>query len=152
MELVVYSVNDEHGNVWHSTALAVAATYNQLDVVRVLINMGAKVNEERVWHVLASVQAAGNGHLEMLELLVKNGCDLGLGDSEGFTPICAAAQLQGYLPILNVLDHNSGTPTHTTFKFILNQPTTFTQDVNVVVYSGRTRERTATFGTPLHWR
>ena len=73
VEMTVDSAKGSDGNVWHFTALAVAATYNQREVVCVLIKMGAKVNEEREWHGLASVEAAASGHLEVLELLVKNG-------------------------------------------------------------------------------
>jgi ankyrin repeat protein len=109
VEMAVGSGNGE--NTWHFTALAFAATYNQLEVVRVLIKMGAKVNEEREWYHLPSCLAAAEGHLEMLELLVKNGCDLGLGDCDGMTPAHCAAQ-NNHLHILHFL-HSSGAPMHT---------------------------------------
>ena len=75
VEMAADSEKGADGNVWHYSALAVAATHNQLEVVRVLIEMGAKVNEEREGYALPSVEAAGEGRLEVLELLVKNGCD-----------------------------------------------------------------------------
>lgn len=71
VEMEVYSGKGADGNMWHCSALAVAASYNHFEVVRVLIKMGAKVNEEREWHGLPSCLAAGHGHLEVLELLVK---------------------------------------------------------------------------------
>ena len=71
VEMEVYSGKGDDGNVWHCSALAMAAIFNQNEVVCVLIKMGAKVNEEREWYILPSVQAAGHGRLEVLELLGK---------------------------------------------------------------------------------
>ena len=58
VEMAVGSGKGDDGNMWHLTALAVAATHNQLEVARVLIKMGAKVNEEREWYALPSCLAA----------------------------------------------------------------------------------------------
>ena len=72
VEMEVYIAKGVSGNVWHYSALAMAAFHNQLEVVFVLIKMGVKVNEGREWYGLPSVEAAANGRLEVLELLVKN--------------------------------------------------------------------------------
>jgi hypothetical protein len=61
VEMEVGSGKGGDGNMWHWSALAVAADHNQLEVVRVLIKLGAKVNEERGWHALPSCLAAAEG-------------------------------------------------------------------------------------------
>ena len=61
VEMEVGSVKGDDGNMWYCSALAVAALYNQLEVVCVLDKMGAKVNEEREWYGVPSCGAAGLG-------------------------------------------------------------------------------------------
>ena len=61
VEMEVHSAKGRDGTMWHCSALAVAAGINQLEVVRVLIKIGAKVNEEREWYGVPSCGAAGLG-------------------------------------------------------------------------------------------
>jgi ankyrin repeat protein len=90
------------------SALAFASCVKQLEVMRVLIQLGAKVNETRKRHHAPSVTAAFDGFAEGLKLLKDQGCQLALEDSTGLAPVHAAAD-QGHLSILYLLQ-SSGVP------------------------------------------
>jgi ankyrin repeat protein len=85
------------------SAIAWAAHYKQLEVMRWLIDNGAKVNEDREWHYLPSSSAAAAGFIEGLELLKEKGCDLSKANSIGFTPAHHAA-IGGQQNIIQQLD------------------------------------------------
>ena len=52
LEMVVHSGKGPDGNTWYFTALAMAAFNNQLGMMRLLIQLRAKVDEERERHFL----------------------------------------------------------------------------------------------------
>ena len=79
LEMVMHSRKGDDGITRHWTAMAMAASCKQLEVMRWLIEKGAKVDETREWHVLPSIAAAGAGFIEGLELLKEKGCDLSKG-------------------------------------------------------------------------
>jgi ankyrin repeat protein len=101
--MVMYGPDDgADGNIWHWTAMAVAAYYKQLEVMRWLIEKGAKVDEDRELHELPSNAAASVGFIEGLELLKYKGCDLSKANSEGTSPVHCAAVV-GNMPTLRLL-------------------------------------------------
>jgi ankyrin len=97
LETAVHSMKEADGNTRHYTAMVLAAVHKQLEVMRWLIEKGAKVDEIREGHALPSNAAAGIGFIEGLGLLKEKGCDLSKADSNGLTPVCAhARQEQGW--------------------------------------------------------
>ena len=58
LETAVDSGKGNDGTTWYFTAMVMAAQYKQLEVMRWLIEKGAKVNETRERHVLPSNMAA----------------------------------------------------------------------------------------------
>jgi hypothetical protein len=108
--IVADSMKQPDGITWYYTALALAATHNQLGVMRLLIQLGAKTDEEREWHHLPSTEAAGMGSIEGLKLLKENGCNISAQDRGGRSPVLIAAQ-QGHLPVLQLL-HSWGEDMH----------------------------------------
>ena len=108
LETVVDSGKGADGNTRLWTAMAWAALFKQLGVMRWLVEKGAKVAETREWHQLPSNVAAAAGFIEGLELLKEKGCDLSKADSDGFTPAHCAAR-EGHLPALRLL-HSYGVP------------------------------------------
>ena len=107
-DFVVHSYEDDDGNVCHMSALAFASCVKQLDVMRVLIQLGSKVNEPRKLHHAPSVTAAFHCFTKGLSLLEEKGCELSLEDSTGLAPVHAAAD-QGHLSILRLLQR-AGVP------------------------------------------
>jgi hypothetical protein len=74
------------------TALSLAASHSQFEIMHLLIGLGAKVVEKRDHHYLASNAAASVGFREGLELLKTRGCDLHEADNHGSTPILTGAK------------------------------------------------------------
>jgi len=70
---VVRGINFKEPNGY--TALAIAATYNQLDVVKMLIEKGADINQPNNWKDTAMHRAAEAGYHEMVHLLLDHGAD-----------------------------------------------------------------------------
>jgi ankyrin repeat protein len=91
VDMMVGREDGPGGLQWSCTALAMAASFHQLEVMRLLIELKAEVNDSRMWHVLPSNVASGDGNIQMLELLNKHGCHLSRGDTRQFTPAHAAA-------------------------------------------------------------
>ena len=89
LEMAVDSREGADGNTWYSSALAFASGQSKIGVMGLLIQLGAKTDEERKWHVLPSNQAAAAGSIEGLKLLKENGCNVSAKDSEGNTPVHA---------------------------------------------------------------
>jgi hypothetical protein len=77
--------------MWHTPALAWAAMNKRLEVMELLIELGAHVTEVRPCHQLASNCASGAGYVEGLQLLRAHGCDLLASDQDGTTPVMMAA-------------------------------------------------------------
>jgi ankyrin repeat protein len=101
VNMVVDNAKDSNGNTLHFSALAVAADYNRLGVMHLLIQLGAKVDEDRERHLLPSNQAAAAGSIDVLKLLKENGCNLSAIGSKGLTPVHSAAMV-GHLPVLEL--------------------------------------------------
>ena len=57
------------------TCLAIGATYNQLELVKMLIARGADVNAQNNWKDTALHRDAEQGFTEMVQLLIDSGAD-----------------------------------------------------------------------------
>ena len=69
------------------TALAIAACYNQTDVVRCLLDKGANVNKQDLLGMTALHWASYNNHTDVMRMLLQHGARIGIRDYEGDTPI-----------------------------------------------------------------
>ncbi|KAK9876233.1 hypothetical protein WA026_012534 [Henosepilachna vigintioctopunctata] len=94
----LYNLHDMHGQA----ALHVAARLGQSEIVKVLLEAGANVNEADLdgWTPLRA--AAWGGHTEVVELLVNHCCVLDSVDAENRTALRAAAW-SGHEEIVKIL-------------------------------------------------
>ncbi|XP_044764260.1 ankyrin repeat domain-containing protein 50-like isoform X2 [Coccinella septempunctata] len=94
----LFNLHEMHGQA----ALHVAARLGQTEVVKVLLEAGAGVDEADIdgWTPLRA--AAWGGHTEVVELLVKHGCTLDSVDAENRTALRAAAW-SGHEEIVKIL-------------------------------------------------
>ena len=77
--------------VWHLTPLCLATTFKMLNVMQMLIDIGADVNEAREQHGMASYMSAVVGFIPGLNLLQSRGCDFTKSDGRAVTPAHGAA-------------------------------------------------------------
>ncbi|OIK15503.1 hypothetical protein BIV60_09475 [Bacillus sp. MUM 116] len=95
-------------NRYGGTALIPASERGHVDVVKELLNNSdIDVNHINKLHWTALLEAVilGNGgekHQKIVQLLVDNGADVNIGDSEGITPL-EHAQKRGFREIENIL-------------------------------------------------
>merc|ERR1719204_2639476 len=69
------------------TPLHWAARQDSVDVARLLISRGAKVNAKEEYGRTPLHSAAFNNHLKMAQLLIDNGADKNIEDNDGKKPI-----------------------------------------------------------------
>ena len=69
------------------TALAIAACYNQTDVVRCLLDKGANVNKQDLLGMTALHWASYNNHTDVMRMLLQHGARKDITDNYGLTPI-----------------------------------------------------------------
>lgn len=77
----------------------------KLEIARLLIKAGAKVNLQNAWGGTSLQWAADEGNVEMVKLLLASGADPNLADQQGLMPLIAAAHYEepNYLQILKML-------------------------------------------------
>ncbi|XP_066257922.1 ankyrin repeat domain-containing protein 50 isoform X2 [Euwallacea similis] len=94
----LFDMQDLHGQA----ALHVAARLGQAQVVKVLLDSGANVDQADIdgWTPLRA--AAWGGHTEVVDLLVQHGCQLDSVDAENRTALRAAAW-SGHEEIVRIL-------------------------------------------------
>ena len=85
------------------TPLAVAATYNQLDTVNLLIEMDADVNEPNNWKDTAMHRAADAGYHEMVQLLLDARADP-MAEDWVLIPCCRRALPSGPFARMHIYD------------------------------------------------
>lgn len=82
---------DNGGDGFNRTcALVLAAGRNHADLVQVLLDRGAWINQRNDVEQTACHIAAERGHLAALNVLIARGANLALPDSEGAPPLYAA--------------------------------------------------------------
>ncbi len=84
------------------TAFIIAAGAGHLEVVRYLIEKGAKLKEKNNDGETALMRAAGNGHLEVVRCLVDKGAALNEKNKVGYTALMLAAS-SGHLDAVRYL-------------------------------------------------
>ncbi len=86
------------GNI---SALSIAAQNGHTGIVKILVEMGAKIHNSGTQEA-ALRQAAQNGHFSIVEYLVQKGADVNVHDAERRTPLHMAA-LGGHTKIVHYL-------------------------------------------------
>lgn len=86
----------------NSTALHLAAGYNNLEVAEYLLQNGAQVNAPDKGGLIPLHNAASYGHLDVAALLIKYQTNINATDRWGFTPLHEAAQ-KGRTPLCALL-------------------------------------------------
>jgi ankyrin repeat protein len=81
-------VADENG----LTALHLASSRGHLQVAKLLLENGAKINQKGMFDKTALHLAATNGHFAVAELLLENGAVIDLKHSRGFTALHLAVE------------------------------------------------------------
>ncbi|MGL9757811.1 MAG: ankyrin repeat domain-containing protein [Wolbachia sp.] len=84
------------------TLLTIAAEYGHVDIVKVLLEKGANVNEKDFHGCTALHFAAKYGHVDIVEVLLKEGAKVDSVDQCKRTPLHNAAE-NGYANIVNAL-------------------------------------------------
>ena len=88
-----------------NTALHVASggfTIGHLDVVKLLIQKGAKVNTGNKYEGTALHVASWAGHLEIVELLIQKGANINAKNESGWTALHFASD-KGHLEVIELL-------------------------------------------------
>jgi ankyrin repeat protein len=75
------------------TVLMMAADGGHTDLIKLLLNAGADINEQSIYGTTALYCAASSGHPEAVEALLCAGASAQLCDDEGKTPLQAARQI-----------------------------------------------------------
>ena len=84
------------------TALAIAATYDYLDIVMYLVEHGADMEKGATGGATPLIDAVSQGHLEVARYLLEQGADRDAKDNDGWTPLHHAA-FNGHLGIAKLL-------------------------------------------------
>jgi len=87
------------------TSLYDASTEGDVEVVQLLLDQGADVNQRNALHETALDVASTKGKLEVAKLLIKYGADVNCRDKEGWTPLLDASRY-GHCDIAELLLDN----------------------------------------------
>ena len=85
-----------------ATALWAASTGGFLDIVKLLISHGAKVNKPTLTQSTPLRGASFHGHVEVMEYLIANGAEINTPNCIGQSPLCIAA-MRGQLQAVKFL-------------------------------------------------
>ena len=94
----------------HSTPIHFASGYNRVDVVELLLSLGANVHAKDKGGLVPLHNACSYGHLEVVELLIKHGANVNISDLWKFTPLHEAAA-KGKYDICKLLLKHGAEPT-----------------------------------------
>ena len=90
-------------DVHETTALMFAANLGYTEIVRSLLNAGAKINLTRKpYQLTALMLAASANQIDVVQLLVSQGANVNATNDDGSTAIMIAA-LKGHLDIVQIL-------------------------------------------------
>ncbi|KAN0139407.1 Ankyrin repeat-containing domain protein [Lactarius tabidus] len=96
-----------HDSLRHSTALHRASSGGWIEVVRLLLSYGAKVDEKDGDDKTPFQMASSKGHLEIMKYLSENGAVVGVRDHEENTPLHDASA-EGHVDAMRwLLDHGA---------------------------------------------
>ena len=70
--------------------LAIAASNNNLELVEILIEKGADINQTNNYGSTCLHEAARKGKVDIVELLINHGADINIEDKDGYTPLLLA--------------------------------------------------------------
>ena len=85
-------INAVSKNKLVATPLQGAAVMQRVDLARLLLDRGAKVNSRGEGGASPLHEAAGNGQIELAKLLLEHGADVNAKDDEGKTPLTIAME------------------------------------------------------------
>ena len=77
-------------NRWRESALMLACSYDQLNIVDFLTSHGADVNAENIWGETSLMYAAERGHFRIVKLLLGRGSRVNQTDQKGETALMHA--------------------------------------------------------------
>lgn len=89
--LTTLNVNCHASDGRRSTPLHLAAGYNRINIVQILLQNGADVHAKDKGGLVPLHNACSYGHFEVTELLIKHGANVNAKDLWAFTPIHEAA-------------------------------------------------------------
>jgi len=107
----------EHGadvnsmNLKKWTPAHFAATYDQIDIMKVLIAKNAYVDKKHKKGWTPLLQAVDENHIEIVKLLIKSNANVNLGNRGRWTPIILAAD-EGYTKMVKLLIDNGADINH----------------------------------------
>lgn len=93
-----------------------AVVTNRIDIVRLLIELGARLNAQDVFGVCSLHAAIQEQNMDMVELLIKSGADVHLKDEDGWSAIHFALSTENRTLIQFILEqglHPSDRETNT---------------------------------------
>ncbi len=82
-------------HLMYRTPLQLAVESRRIEVVRLLIERGASVNDTDYYNSSPLIEAVNRGDFEIIKLLVKNGADLNIQQNKGFTALHRALSVAG---------------------------------------------------------
>lgn len=85
-----------------ATALWAASTGGFLEIVKLLVNYGAKVNKPTLTQSTPLRGASFHGHVEVMDYLIANGAEINTPNCIGQSPLCIAA-MRGQLQAVKFL-------------------------------------------------
>jgi ankyrin repeat protein len=86
-----------------STPIQDAAAFGHLEIVKYLIEKGAKINATNFYNVTALLAAVNNNRVEVTNYLLEHGANFTICNSEGKTALMYAKE-KGYTEIIKLLE------------------------------------------------
>lgn len=87
--------------------LAIAAKYGQKSIVKILLELGANVNDVDIYERTPLHWAASSGHEEIARMLITHGARVNRGDYQNRTALAYASE-KGHIAIVKILEAQGG--------------------------------------------
>jgi len=97
--------NIDELNQFGDTALMLAAEYNHIEIVKLLIQLGANINKSNNFGFTALMSAARGGHIDIVKLLINKGANIYAADDYDQTAL-ELAKIYGHQDIAELLIRN----------------------------------------------